>query len=239
MRKGLLGLGIVGSLLGVLWLVKPASAPTPTPTPNDQLSLEPLEVSPDVINPGTRVTISGIIANIGNTQTTYFMQCYVEGVMIGGHAGAIKPGGIRTNHYTFYPEVVGSYLVEILVGELRVTDTIEVVPSTEPPPEEPTPVPREPDLQIPTRITALDIRAGQRMYATILLQNVGVIDGAWSIEWYLNDVFQKTDQGLLAPGAHRIVYLTPTISVRGHYDITAVITWGDYTVERFGSFEVF
>ncbi|MBA7634335.1 hypothetical protein ES703_41919 [subsurface metagenome] len=217
---------VVGSGYAVYRIVTTPEAPS---APEGDLELAPLVIEPADIYPGTRVFISGIVTNNGELQAPYVMEWYVDGARVGRTERRINPGNVHTNSSDFYPQEAGSYAIEVTVNGLRQTGTIMVMPSPA----------GEPDFQIPSNIIVLDpINVGEGMYATIILRNVGEASGNWSADWYLNEVFQETDSGILGPGSDARAYLLGVMEIAGHYEIRLVVTWNGHAVERAGSFDV-
>lgn len=131
-KKVAIGLGIGGSVLGIIILATRAKAAPPIPPA--EITLGDLTVNPFEVNPGEKVTVSVIVTNIGGMVGSY--EVILGGDFMATKTVTLESGESKAVTFDIIPIELGVYsvsvdgltgifsVVEVPVADIRLSDLV-------------------------------------------------------------------------------------------------------------------
>jgi hypothetical protein len=158
-QKVAIGAGILGGLAALGLVLKNVFGAPPT-----EIQLSNLIISPDVINPGTEVSISATAKNKSNAVLSATIELYIGGVLMAQKTVTLDPGQSQVVAFTFTPTQVGSYNVSVdgLTGSFMCTEVADI---------------RTSDLII----TPDECYIGETVQISVIATNYGTVRGSKTI----------------------------------------------------------
>jgi uncharacterized membrane protein len=183
-----------------------------------------LSITPASIEAGESVSISVDITNTGNLEGTYTLTLLIDGAVEATKDVTLAGGATASVTFRITKNVAGTYGVEVdgLTGSFQVTEPTE--PPTTPPEE-------FAEFTI-TSLTIIpsEVLVGDQVAIIVDVQNVGNVEGTYTLTLQINGVLTQTRDVTLAGGASETVTFIVVENVEGTYNVEVDGLTGSFTV---------